>query len=109
MSWSTNANRSAGVSVSSTTRSASPTESASSASCSGSLWSSTVTTGSGSQEPTYSSRRVRRARSMSRQTRPTTVVNQPPRFSIAELSVRLSRNHASWTASSLSSIVPSIR
>jgi hypothetical protein len=56
-----------------------------------------------------SSRRVRLARSTSRQTRPTTVVSQPPRLSIAALSLRLSRSQASWTASSLSSSVPSMR
>ena len=80
MSCSTNASRSAGVSSSSTTSSASPTVSASSACCAGSVASSSLTTGSGIQVPTYSSLRVRRARSMSMQIRPTTVVSQPPRF-----------------------------
>jgi hypothetical protein len=37
------------------------------------------------------------------------VVSHPPRFSIALSSVRLSRSHASWIASSLSSSEPSIR
>ena len=39
----------------------------------------------------------------------TTVVSQPPRFSISSASDRLSRSHASWTASSASLIEPSIR
>ena len=56
-----------------------------------------------------SSGRARRDRRMSRQTRPTTVVSQPPRFSIELSSVRASRSQASCTASSLSSILPSIR
>jgi hypothetical protein len=34
---------------------------------------------------------------MSRHTRPTTVVSQPPRLSISPVPVRLSRSHASWT------------
>ena len=50
-----------------------------------------------------------RARSRSSDTRPTTVVSQPPRFSTAAVSARLSRNHASWTASSASSTEPSMR
>jgi hypothetical protein len=37
---------------------------------------------------------------MSSDTRATTVVNHPPRFSISFASARLSRSHASWTASS---------
>ena len=36
------------------------------------------------------------------QIRPTTVVSQPPRFVTAAVSARLSRSHASWTASSAS-------
>ena len=39
----------------------------------------------------------------------TTVVSQPPRFSTAAASARLSRSHASWTASSASVSEPSIR
>jgi len=84
MSCSTNARRSAGESVSSTTSGASPTESAMSASCSGSVGPSRVTLGICSA----SSRRARRARSMSRHTRPTTVVSHPRRFSTAPVSVR---------------------
>ena len=42
-------------------------------------------------------------------TRPTTVVSQPPRFSISSASERLSRSQASWTASSASLSEPSIR
>ena len=109
LSWRTKASRSAGESVSSTTSRARPTESASSASCSGSTLSSVLTIGSGSQASVDSSGRARRDRRMSRQTRPTTVVSQPPRFSIELSSVRASRSQASCTASSLSSILPSIR
>ena len=109
MSCRTNASRSAGVSVSSTTSSARPTESASSASCSGSVPSSRSTIGSGMCTSSGSSRRVRRERSMFRHTRATTVVSQPPRFSIASASARLSRSQASWTASSASLSEPSIR
>ncbi|CAM5397229.1 hypothetical protein STANM309S_00735 [Streptomyces tanashiensis] len=46
---------------------------------------------------------------MSRQTRPTTVVSQPLRFSTPLTSLRLSLNQASWTASSASLTEPSIR
>ena len=48
-------------------------------------------------------------RSMSRQTRATTVVSQPPRFSTSLVSARLSRSQASCTASSASLAEPSIR
>jgi hypothetical protein len=109
MSCSTKASRSDGLSVSSTTINANPTESAIRASSSGLGARSTVTIGSGSHEPAWSSRRARRARSMSRETRPTTVVSQAPRFSTAASSVRLKRSQASWTASSASSSVPSMR
>jgi len=50
-----------------------------------------------------------RPRSMSRHTRATTVVSQPPRFSTPLVSERLSRSQASWTASSASLSEPSIR
>ena len=56
-----------------------------------------------------SSRRDLRERSMSRHTRATTVVSQPPRFSTPLVSARLSRSHASCTASSASVREPSIR
>src|SRR6266581_2466189 len=46
---------------------------------------------------------------MSRQTRPTTVVSHAPRFSTAAVSDRLSRSHASWSASSASVNEPSMR
>src|ERR1043166_8300917 len=104
MSCRTKESRSAGVNVWRTTRSASPTDSAISASCSGSPSVST-TIGSGSESLGSS----RRARSTSRQTRPTTVVSQPRRFSIASASERVRRSHASWTASSASLADPSIR
>ena len=61
------------------------------------------TTGLGSDgSSAATSRFVARARSMSRQTRATTVVSQPPRLSTASASARLSRSHASCTASSAS-------
>ena len=77
-SWSTNARRSAGCSVSSTTSSAAPTASAASASPSGSgaASSARVTIGSGSRPPSSaSSRRRLRASSIVRHTRETTVVS----------------------------------
>ena len=46
---------------------------------------------------------------MFRQTRATTVVSHPPRFSMPPVSERLSRSQASWTASSASLGEPSIR
>ena len=94
MSWRTNESRSAGVSVSMITKRAMPTESASSASCSGSSSPSRATSGSGTLTSGCSARDLRE-RSMSRQTRPTTVVSQPPGFSIEPASARLSRNHDS--------------
>jgi hypothetical protein len=72
MSCNTNASRSAGASVSRTTSKARPTESASTASRSGSnRWSSAA---GGACSPIGSSRRERRERSMSRHTRATIVV-----------------------------------
>ena len=106
MSCSTNAIRSAGARVCSTTRSASPTESAISASC---AVASGPAAGSGTCGPSGSSRRDVRERSMSRQTRATTVVSHPPRFPISLASERESRSHASCTASSASLSEPSIR
>jgi hypothetical protein len=92
ISCSTNATRSAGPSVSSTTSSARPTESASCASCSGSLPSAWLTIGSGTSAPRGCSRRDLRERSMSRHTRATTVVSDPPRFSTPLVSERLRRS-----------------
>ncbi len=46
---------------------------------------------------------------MSSDTRDTTVVNQPSRFSMVLVSERLSLTHASCTASSASPVDPSIR
>ncbi len=43
------------------------------------------------------------------QTRPTTVVRKPATFSIDSERERLTRSHASWTASSASLTDPSIR
>ena len=109
MSCITKARRSAGFSLSSTTSSARPTESARSASCSGSIGPSRPTVGSGDCGPTGSSGRALRERSMSRHTRATTVVSHPLRFSTSLVSERLRRSQASWTASSASLNEPSIR
>ena len=108
-SCSTKATRSAGVRESRTTSSASPTASPNRASCSGSSPASGLTIGSGRWVSSDASRRVLRDRSMLRQTRPTTVVNQARRLSTSLVSVRLRRIQASWTASSASVIEPSIR
>ena len=111
-SWSTNARRSAGCSVSSTTSSAAPTASAASASSSGSGAASSVrvTIGSGSRPPSSaSSRRRLRASSIVRHTRETTVVSHPPMFSTSLVSARSTRIHASWSASSASAREPRIR
>jgi hypothetical protein len=72
MSCSTNASRLDGL-RSSTTSSARPTESASSASCSGSIPSARSTIGSGMWTPSGSSLRTLRERSMFSETRATTV------------------------------------
>ena len=42
-------------------------------------------------------------------TRATTVVSHPPRFSTSSESIRLRRSHVSWTASSASLSEPSMR
>jgi hypothetical protein len=109
MSCRTNASRSAGDSVSRTTSSARPTESASSASWSGSTVSSRPATGAPTRSGPWASQGSSRERSMLRQTRATTVVSQPPRFSTSLVSERLSRSQASWTASSASLTEPSMR
>ena len=120
MSCSTNASRSAGVSVSSTTSSASPTESASTASASGSSGpdapavagardAALSSTDPGQESPTGSSFRCRRDRSMFSDTLATTVVSQPPRFCTSLVSAPVSRSHVSWTASSASETEPSSR
>src|SRR5262249_47761096 len=83
MSCSTKATRSAGVRVSRTTTNASPMESLSKASCSGSMPATGLTMGSGTWVSRDTSRRVLRDRNMLRQTRPTTVVKQA-RVSAAE-------------------------
>ncbi len=81
MSCSTKASRSAGCSVSSTTSSAAPMESAISASPS-----RVSSTGSGTCGPIGSSLRDFRARNMSRQMRATTVVSQPRKFATSDMS-----------------------
>jgi hypothetical protein len=107
-SWSTKASRSAGSSVSSTMRSARPTESASMASDSGSH-APRVMIGSGRRTSSESSRRDVRARSISRHTRATTVVSQRRRLATSSTSARLNRIQVSWTASSASLADPSMR
>lgn len=68
--------------MSSTTISATPTELASSASSSGWSWpAGMLGSGSGGSAPADSSRRDRRASSMSRRTRATSVVSHPAGFS----------------------------
>jgi hypothetical protein len=79
-------------------------ESASSASASGPAPSASVAADWGRCTPAGSSRR---AASMFRHIRATTVVSQPPRFSMAPGSARLSRSQVSWTASSASLAEPS--
>ena len=99
-----------GASRSSTTSSAMPTESASTASCSGSDWAALCSAGSAAVVlSSGSSRCAERELSMSRQTRETTVVSQPRRLSIPSAPERLRRSHASCTASSASASDPSIR
>ena len=71
--------------------------------------SSRLTIGCGTCVPSGCSRRDVRERSMSSETRATTVVSHPPRFSTLDVSDRLRRSHASWTASSASLTEPSIR
>jgi hypothetical protein len=110
MSCSTNASRSAGLSVSSTTCSAIPTESASKASCSGSVPSAgSSMSGSGCKASSGCSPRVRRERSMFRQIRAMTVVSHRSRLAICSPSVRCNRSHASCTASSASLSEPRMR
>ncbi len=93
-----------------TTSSAMPTESASSASCSGSTRDSGRITGSGTNVSSIGcSRRAARERSRSRQILPVTVVSQPPRLPISAGSTRPSRSQASCTASSASASEPSMR
>ena len=64
--------------------------------------------GSGSRSSSSSSPRTRRARSMFKQIRATTVVSHASRLSRSPV-LQLSRSHASWTASSASSTDPNMR
>jgi hypothetical protein len=96
MSCSTNVTRSAGASVSRTTSSAAPTESARTRSSAGSPATSRTRLAE-SAASMASSRWAWRDRSMSRQMRATTVVNQPSRLVTASASERASRSQASWT------------
>ena len=109
MSWSTKATRSAGARVSSTTSSARPTESASTASCAGSPRVGHRLTSVGHVRVERVLARAVLDRSMSRHTRATTVVSHPPRLPMSLVSERLRRNHVSCTASSASVRDPSIR
>ena len=104
----TNARRSAGLRLSSTTSRARPIESASSACCSGPPSPGSPTSGSGSQLPAAYSRLALRDRSMSRLIRPTTVVSQARRSSMAPVSLWPSRSQASCTASCASLTEPSM-
>ena len=89
MSWSTNASRSAGVSVSRTTCNAIPTASASNASCSGSIPAAGLSMiGSGRRPSSGCSPRVRRDRSRFRQILATTTVSHRSRLSICSASTR---------------------
>ncbi|OKI03547.1 hypothetical protein AMK13_24270 [Streptomyces sp. CB02056] len=104
----TNATRSAGLSACRTTRSARPTDSAASASCSGSA------SAPGPQVCVNSSPPQRcwppdRLRSASRQTREATVRIQPGRLRTAVVSARSSLSQVSCTASSASSREPRMR
>ena len=110
MSCSTKARRSAGDRVCRMTSRATPTESASTASCSG----STGSTGCAAEtwlkaSSSGCSGRALRARNMSRQILATTVVNQARRLPTSPGSARSIRSHASCTASSASDNEPSIR
>src|SRR5262249_25739251 len=78
-------------------------------SASGSLAALRAAHSSGGASPACTSRREARERSMSRHTRATIVVSQPPRFSTSPAPERLTRAQASWTASSASVLEPSIR
>ena len=108
-SCSTNATRSAGASVSSTTRSAAPTESARRASCSGSFPLLLFALGSTGRASNASSRSELRDRNMSRHTRATIVVSQPRMFRMPVAPLWSIRSQAFWTASSASASEPSIR
>ena len=109
MSCSTNASRSAGDSLCRMTSNAAPTESASSASCSGSTGSAVAMRAGATVSSSGCSGLALRARSMSRQMCATTVVSQPRILRTSPTSARSIRSHASWTASSASGNEPSIR
>jgi hypothetical protein len=107
VSCSTNATRSAGGSVSSTTSSASPTESASTTSDSGPSTAATLAIASSGSSG--SSRLDLRERSMSRHTRATMVVNHPSRLATPSAPAADACIQPSCTASSASLSEPSIR
>lgn len=110
-SRSTNTARSSGESDSRTTSTASETESASTArsAVSGRAGPKSVTTGSGSQDPGYDSRRDCRCRSRSMASR---VVIRTRKARGSRMSSRAAADHlshASWTTSSASAMRPSMR
>jgi len=107
-SCSTNASRAVGVRLSSTISSARPIDSATMAWSSGPSAAGSAISGSGSHMPAWSSRCARRALSMSRQMRPTTVVSQARRSPISLVLLRRRRSQDSCTASSASLTDPSM-
>ena len=109
MSCRTNARRSGGDSVSSTTSNARPTESASRASCSGFVSSGRSTIGCGqANAQRLLAPHVARAQHVQRDARDD---GRQPAAEIVEAfaSERLRRSQASWTLSSASLVEPSIR
>ena len=102
-----NAARSAGVSVSSRTRNAIETDSRRLA-VSSALSMASVGTGSGSHGPTYSSRLARADFSRSRQRRVTTVVIQA-RADSSSSGAEAALSQVSWTTSSASAALLSMR
>lgn len=101
--------RSFGVSRSNSTSGAMETPSRRSAESSGPSVPSPVRTGSGSQGPTYSSRRARAEVSRLRHSRVTVLANQAPGGAIGSRSAPFHRNQASCTTSSASWAEPSMR
>jgi hypothetical protein len=106
-SWSRNTARSTGSSRSSTVRKPRVRDSAVATVAKGS--SSPTGRGSGSHGPTYTSRRRRADRRRSMARRVVTVVSHAAGSATAARSVDSQRSQASWTTSSASSGMPSIR
>ncbi len=74
-----------------------------------SVGSALVSTGSGSHGPTYVSRRMRAESAVLIARRVVIVVRNPPGLRTADRSVCCQRSQASWTMSSASTTLPSIR